>query len=615
MIRPLDNLHVRSALLGLGLTAVAGLALAQTARAQATAGPSKAVTPEIIDAVAAEIERAKAMLRVPNELPPYFIGQKLTEVDVNDAVASLGASTWKKNRHFVSLDARVHVGGYDFDNTNFVVANFEATDGLASMTLPVEATPRLARRVAWLVTDAAYKEALEQMRVKVDTQRAGGSNSGAKSYLRGTPEVKEDPVDVPALEQLDVLEKRAQRISKVFRKHTHVRDSRVAFTSFLERRWYLNSEGTSVHDTRRVSGVLIAATAQADDGQELALHFTRYGLTAADLPTDAELEAEAQEIARNLDALRKAPVVDSYLGPVLFEGQGAVDIARYTLAPHLGGTPLPDGLSANEARHFGGGLGERVGQRVVSPLLTVVDDPTAMRHKGSPLIGGYRFDDEGVASKRVDVIRDGMLKSLLSSRTPGKSGQASNGHARRSAGGIYHGSATNLLVTGKRGQSRKQLVRKLVTEARALGYKHGIIIRRLDDPAATALPELSMRELFQMVKTSDPAAPPIAALAYRVYPNGQEELVRGVQLREVALRAWRDVIAVGKRPTIANFLASGEHHINHKLRSVAEGSVPSSGVESSVVTPDLLFRELDIAGSTAGRRKAPVVPRPAVPKK
>lgn len=582
------------------------------AQKRATAGPSKAVTAKIIDAVAEEIERAKALLRVPNELPPYFIGQKLTEVDVNDAVASLGATTWKKNRHFVSLDARVHVGNYANDNSNFVVANFEATDGLASMTLPVEATPRIARRVAWLVTDAAYKEALEQMRAKEDTQGAGGGvPAGSKSYLPGIPEVKEESVDVPILEKLDALEMRAQKISKIFRNHKHIRDSRVAFTSFLERRWYLNSEGTSVHDTRRVSGVLIAATTQADDGQELALHYTRYGLTAADLPGDAVLAAEADKLAKNLDALRKAPVVDSYVGPVLFEGEGAVDIARHTLATQLGGTPLPSGLSATEARHFGGGLGDRVGQRVISPLLSVIDDPTATRHRKRALIGGYRFDDEGVAAKRVSVIKDGKLQTLLSSRTPGKGVTTSNGHARRAAGGVYHGSATNLAIVGKRGQSRKQLVRKLLAEARGLGLKYGIIIRRLDDPAATALPELSMRELFQMVKTTDPAAPPIAALAYRVYPNGTEELVRGVQLREVELRAWRDIIAVGKGVQVSNFLASGEHHINHKLRGVAEGSVPSSGVESSIVTPDLLFRELDITGSTAGRRKAPLVPRPA----
>ena len=56
-------------------------------------------------------------------------------------------------------------------------------------------------------------------------------------------------------------------LSAVFRDQPAIRDSRVAVTSYLERRWYLTTEGTSVTDTRRASGIVIAATGQADDGQ------------------------------------------------------------------------------------------------------------------------------------------------------------------------------------------------------------------------------------------------------------------------------------------------------------------------------------------------------------
>ena len=436
----------------------AALAVAAAASARTSpgpmSGPSKAVTSEILDAIALEIERAKSALRIAGALPPYFIGHKLTEVEVSDTVASLGSTTWKKDRHFVTLDARVHVGDYKLDNSNFVIANAERTDGLATLQLPIEATPRIARRVAWLVTDAAYKEALEQIRAKIDTRRAGGtSDPDRPSHTRRAAFVKQEPVEVPALESNDALDRRARAISRVFRGIAHVRDSRVAFTSFLERRWYINSEGTRAHDTRRVSGVIIVATAQADDGQELAVFYSRYGHTAKDLPGDSELLAEARNLAKKLDAIRKAPVVDNYIGPVLFEGGGAVDIVRTTLAPHLGGTPLPEGLSAAEAKQFGGGLSDdTVGLRVLSPLLSVTDDPTSHRSGRRALIGGFQIDDEGVPAQRVEVVRDGFLKTLLIGRTPSKKLRTSNGHARRSApGGVYRGTATNLFISGKRG--------------------------------------------------------------------------------------------------------------------------------------------------------------------
>jgi hypothetical protein len=37
--------------------------------------------------------------------------------------------------------------------------------------------------------------------------------------------------------------------------------------------------------------------------------------------------------------------------------------------------------------------------------------------------------------------------------------------------------------------------------------------------------------------------------------------------------------------------------------------VPSGGIESSVITPDLLFKEIDI-GSTTTERPNPLVPKP-----
>src|SRR5207244_3022258 len=81
------------------------------------------------------------------------------------------------------------------------------------------------------------------------------------------------------------LETRAKAVSAVFRDQPELRESRVALTSYLERRWYLTSEGTNVTDTRRASGVVIGASGQASDGQLLHDYFLRYGHTAKDLPS------------------------------------------------------------------------------------------------------------------------------------------------------------------------------------------------------------------------------------------------------------------------------------------------------------------------------------------
>src|ERR1043165_6344104 len=144
--------------------------------------------------------------------------------------------------------------------------------------------------------------------------------------------------------------------------------------------------------------------------------------------------------------------MDRYRGPVLFEGEAAVGVVRAALAPHLGGTPVPEGLNPNEAKAFGGAFADLVGTRVMGPNITITDDPTAKTANGKALIGGYKIDDEGVAAQKVEVVKDGILKTLLRSRTPSKKGQTSNAHARRTAdGGAFHGSATNLFVSAKGG--------------------------------------------------------------------------------------------------------------------------------------------------------------------
>ena len=599
-----------------------GLILVLTFAAQANAipakelpkgPPSKAVTEEILDAVAEEMNRALS-LEIENRPKPYSISYKITEVDVNDAAATLGQTTSKRNRHFVNIEARVRVKLGTVDNSNFSVANAEEIDGVAAINLPIEANARIARRAAWLVSDTAYKEALIQLNAKLESRRAGGARtSDAEPWSSTKPIISEEPVLVPALESLDELETRAKATSAMFRDQAHIRDSRVAVTSYLERRWYLTTEGTSVTDTRRASGIVIAASGQANDGQPLQDYFLRYGHTAKDLPTDKELEGETKKLIDTIAALAKAPVLDRYSGPVLFEGEGAVGVLRFTLAPNLGGTPVPEGLSPQEAKTFGGALTDKVGLKVAAPSLSIYDDPTARDGGGKALIGGYKIDDEGVASQRVEVVKDGTLKTLLLSRTPSQKGQVSNGHARRTAdGGAFHGSATNLFVQGKGATSRAALRQKLISQARADGLKFGLVIRRFDDAAITSAPEFSRRELVQLIKTTDQQLPPPAVLAYRVYPNGKEELVRGAQLAEVPIRAWKDVLGVSKETTTYNFLAANESQLQLRLTGgTDDGFVPSGGIESGIVTPDILLKEIDVMSTSAGERPAPILPKPA----
>jgi TldD protein len=66
-------------------------------------------------------------------------------------------------------------------------------------------------------------------------------------------------------------------------------------------------------------------------------------------------------------------------------------------------------------------------QAVASKEVSVYDDATIDSRYGS-----YRFDDEGVPARKVELIKNGMLVDFMYDRlTSVKDGRQSNGHGRR----------------------------------------------------------------------------------------------------------------------------------------------------------------------------------------
>ena len=306
----------------------------------------------------------------------------------------------------------------DLDNGNFVVAEANEIDGTAAFTLPLEATPRIARRATWLVTDNAYKEALIQLRARLEARKAGGAAV---------------PNDVPALDAREAARQRRAGAGRSAREPRRARDAREGVVGgvprsaraarFARRADQLPRAPLVPHDRGHERDRHAARerprdrrrAARPTDGQLVHDYFLRYGRTAKDLPSDDELKAESKRLAGSVAALEKAPVIDHYSGPVLFEGEGAVGIVRATLGAEPGRH-----AAARRLESAGGQAVRRRVQRQRSAssrcraILSLVDDPTTLttgpNGTGKALIGGYKVDDEGVAAQKVEVVKDGWLK-------------------------------------------------------------------------------------------------------------------------------------------------------------------------------------------------------------
>jgi PmbA protein len=99
-------------------------------------------------------------------------------------------------------------------------------------------------------------------------------------------------------------------------------------------------------------------------------------------------------------------------------------------------------LTGEEAQKGRSIFAGRVGQKVASDLVTLIDDP--LRADGP---GASPFDDEGVPRRTFPIIQDGVLKGFMYDvYSAKKAGVVSTGHARRSFRSPVSASPANLYM-------------------------------------------------------------------------------------------------------------------------------------------------------------------------
>ena len=89
---------------------------------------------------------------------------------------------------------------------------------------------------------------------------------------------------------------------------------------------------------------------------------------------------------------------------------------------------------------------------------------------------------------------------------------------------------------------------------------------------------------------------------YRVYPDGREELIRGVEAAGIAPALFKDILAVSKSTTVHNFLAPAV------IPSFITGG--SSYLISTIHTPDLLLEDVEIRPLEGDLPKPPALASP-----
>ncbi len=341
------------------------------------------------------------------------------------------------------------------------------------------------------------------------------------------------------------------------------------------------------------------------DGSYVWNHVAFTPANPGQFPDEATLVKTVEEVASETDALAKAPVADDYTGPVLFDQEAAAQMMASVMsdAARLHRKPLaPPG--AHEPQVMESVWAGKVGAKVLPEWMSLVDDPSVQDAQGVALVGAYTVDDEGVKAQKVTIVEKGTLKGFLTSRQPVRDVDSSNGHGRLPGGfGAQEGVIGNLFVQAQETTPEAQMKAKLIEKVKASGNKFGLLIRRIDFPFSADVDELqSMARQLQKDGYARTLSSPV--LAYRVYPDGREELVRGLRFKEFSAKDLRDIDLASDHPYVLNYMNNGS--------AFNFADISTDATTSSVICPSLLFDSLELARAENESGKQPIVPAPAL---
>lgn len=553
-----------------------------------------------------ELARSLGQLRLQTMDRPYFIAYRLDDVDAFTVSATLGSLTSARPAHARIAGVELRVGDYALDNGNYLGAGASTGGGgvMGVGQAPLDDSYQEIRRQFWLSTDAQYKRALEDLSAKRAALQMRKRAGDVPDFTREAPVTLNGllPAARGAGADLTAL---ARETSAVFRATPEISSSSTRIEWLDVRTRYVNGEGTSFTRSSPALKLLVEAETQAADGLPISDSIVIHGRSAADLPPRAALLARVREMAARILALRSAASLERYNGPVLFEGPAAAEIFCQQFAPALLAVRRPvsddsrlDAFYGQMTAQFGGGsLADKMGGRVLPEFLGVTDDPLRRDYQGTPLLGGQAIDDDGVVPRQTRLVEHGVLKALLASRVPVREAPHSTGSRR-----AWGAAPSNLLVTSDRSAGGAELRKELLRRARARGLDHAIVVRRVGGgDAAASLARLAVR----MGAAAEGGSSALAQV-YLIHADGSEEILRGVELAEMPLAAFKDIAAVGDAPAVF----SGEM-VPRLGQIFALGLDPRGGAPVvSCVAPSMLFEEVSLARSQGPFPAPPVSSSP-----
>ena len=570
---------------------VAGTAVAGPGDKTATGGNPSALTandPVLMDVMESELTRAMHSLggndasadgKAQPQPKPYFISYEVADAENVSMAAEFGALIGDTSSRQRTADIEVRLGSGEQDNTHGQHRN----SGLTTMPLPLNDDRTALARSLWFATNRGYGKALDSLlQVKTEQQVRAKEEDSSADFSEEKPVEASVPVDprfaptAPLLKDKAEWEGRLRELSGLFKEYPDIFYNNVALQASNETDYFVSSEGTKVSSPSHVARLIVVGRTRAADGMDLYRVETFESDELGRLPDQKTLIEKTLALAKNLEALRVAPVTEPFDGPAILSGRASAVFFHEVLGHRLEG-------QRQRGDEEGQTFTKLLNKPIMPSFMSVSDDPTVKNFDGIALSGHYLYDDEGQPARRVDLVQDGVLKTFLMSRLPIASVAQSNGHGRSESGHMPTGRQGNLIVTSSKSVPDSELREMLKAEAKKQGKAYGLYFE--DISSGFAVTSRRSPQAFSVVPL----------VVYRVFVDGRpDELVRGVSIVGTPQTALKDIVATGDKQDVFNGICGAE-----------SGSIPVSAV-----APAMLLSKIETQRQAQGTARPPIVPPP-----
>jgi TldD protein len=276
-------------------------------------------------------------------------------------------------------------------------------------------------RSAYAYTNEISERALLELAETVSMAVQGGAQPAAvlvKGLIRKKPPVDyviaKAPEAVGTAQKVAVVQK-ANRVAGSF--DPRIRQVMVLYRESRQQVTVVNSDGYMSEDDRMYLTAFVNVVAA-----EGAVVQTGYepvgGLAGMELFDEQPLERAAETAAKRAVMMLSARKAPAGIMPVVLSSEAGGTMIHEAVGHGLEADLAQSGLSVYSGK---------IGERIASPIITVVDDSTLPGRRGS-----FRFDDEGTEAHRTLLVDRGVLKTFLYDRlTAMKDGARSTGNGRR----------------------------------------------------------------------------------------------------------------------------------------------------------------------------------------